>query len=93
MEPDIDALYESHFERFWEQCLDDYELDWLVLEHFGDAQDQWLKKERGEAPEELYSSTFDTLYNWDADLLYYDPKTCVQCYAHRPIISSAAGVK
>lgn len=88
MEPDIDALYESHYEQFIESCSDDRELEYLVECEFGTHQEHWEMKEFGRYPEGILQRAFDALYYWDAEYLVLDPKSCVECYAHRSTLSS-----
>lgn len=79
MEPDLKALYESHYEQFFTACDLDRELDQLVVENFANPK-EWYAISEGDIADSLYERVFEFLYDWDAEYLVCDPLACVVAY-------------
>lgn len=77
---DIDSIYETYIENFFEQCSKDYELDCLVWEHFSDAMNFYRHCKDDFWDESPYNTSFDILYKWDAESFISDPKKCFLAY-------------
>lgn len=80
MEPDIKALYESHFEQFLERCEDDRRLRQMVYEHFVGERYQFRCLKYAREDLELYEHAFEIMYRWDAEYFVCSPIEAIEAY-------------